>query len=227
MGFIFWILFFFLYLHAQECALFVGGSDDTFARFLGTWTFYFLFLAMYRVLGTILCLYNSFFLLSRTLLPTMWWWGIYFIDCEVILIDSIWFTFVSVLTRSWTQVSRGPHNTFTSGRATLVAGFPIMCSRQQKKSSLQPTAKKISPCGSDCRMHQTIFLMSAALDSQWARVGFTRILSTIWVPTSSFRCWPIDKMLLSEWVLHKYSYSHFTTNLILRLAKLLQVILIT
>ena len=65
---------------------------------------------MYRVLGTVLYLYNSFFLFSCTLFPTVWWWGIYFIDCDVIVIDSVWFAFVSVLTRSWARVSGGPRN---------------------------------------------------------------------------------------------------------------------
>ena len=36
--------------------------------------------------------------------------GIYFVDCDVIVIDSVWFTFVSVPTRSWARVSRGPRN---------------------------------------------------------------------------------------------------------------------
>ena len=81
---------------------------DTFVGFWGTWTFYFLFPTTYHVLGTVLWLYNSFFLWFCILSPTVWWWEMYFIDCDVIVIDSVWFTFVSVPTRSWVQVSGDP-----------------------------------------------------------------------------------------------------------------------
>ena len=83
-----------------------GGPSnvvDTFAGFLVTWTFYFLFPATYHVLGTVLWLYNSFFLWSCTLSPTVWWWEMYFIHCDVILIDSVPFTFISVATRPWAR----------------------------------------------------------------------------------------------------------------------------
>ena len=84
-----------------------GGSDDTLTGGFGD--FYLPFPATSHVLGTI-----HSFLFDSGHSPTVWWWVLYIIDCDMNVIVFFAFgKFVSVSFRSWARLSGG--DTATKG----------------------------------------------------------------------------------------------------------------
>ena len=80
-----------------------GGSDDTLTGDFVDFGTFSSFPATYHVLGTI-----HSFLFDSGHSPTVWWWVLYIIDCDMNVIVFFAFgKFVSVSSRSWARLSGG------------------------------------------------------------------------------------------------------------------------